>query len=444
MRKKLFLVFIFIGFYSFSQTRTLSLSECYSVAKNNNLIIKNGIKDSLISAVNVRKAKDRFLPAATFSGANSYDLGTAINPSSNIRENRNRNSITGNFNFNWTVFNGFKRKLDVDVQKLNQDVVQEANKRTLRDIYLQILEVYTDLLIADEQIKVQENNAKINNTIIDIVKYRIEKGDEIKINLKNLEARKLKTDIDIRKYRNEKELLYYNLKSLLNIGDNFEIQNIDIDVDAEVMKEVETNLDNILSFPEIRIINLALEKEQRNQKMLQNSYMPKISLGYNFNSFYSHILGETDVLTSGGRVIDDNYTFFEQLKNNKNHYLALNVSVPIFSQFQNKRDREISKIEVEKLNNDLLRKKDEITNTVNRFKRDLETSYQELDYEKNYMNVLVELLDINKEKYKLGIIPLYELERFSNEYENEKVNFLQTKIKTFYLYNYLKVYFVPN
>lgn len=440
MTKSLYLVFFFISFCSFSQIKTLSLSECYSIAKTNNLVIKNGLKDSLISLHNIQKSKDKFLPTAAFSGTNSYDLGSAINPSSNIRENRNRNSITGSFSFNWTIFNGFKRKLDVDVQKLNQYTINEANTKNIRDIYSQILEIYTDILIANEQIKVQENNRKLNKSIIEIAKFRIEKGDEIKINLKNLEAKDLKTDIETKKFITDRQLLFFNLKNLINTDEDFEIQNIDLNIDSDSIEVFTNNLNYISSLPEIRLINLALEKEQKNQKILRYNYLPKISLGYNFNSFYSHILGEDNVLTSGGNIIDDNYTFLNQLKNNKNHYIALNISVPIFSQFQNTRDKEISRIEVEKLNNDLLRKKNEIENTITKYKKDIETSYQELNYEKNYIQVLTELLDVNKEKYRLGIIPLYELERFSYEYEKEKIEFLQTKIKAFYLYNYLKIY----
>lgn len=440
MKKSLFFVFFFFAFYSFSQIKTLSLSECYNIAKSNNLIIKNGLKDSIISLHTIQKSKDRYLPTATFNGTNSYDLGSAINPSSNIRENRNRNSITGSFNFNWTIFNGFKRKLDVDVQKLNQNTINEANKKNVRDIYSQILEIYTDILIANEQIKVQENYRKLNKSIIEIAKFRIEKGDEIKINLKNLEAKDLKTDIETKKFLTDRELLFFNLKNLLNTDEDFEIQNIDLNIDSDSIEVFTNNLNYISSLPEIRLINLALEKEQKNQKILRYNYLPKISLGYNFNSFYSHILGEDNVLISGGNIIDDNYTFFNQLKNNKNHYIALNISVPIFSQLQNMRDKEISRIEVEKLNNDLLRKKNEIVNTITKYKKDIETSYQELNYEKNYIQVLTELLDVNKEKYRLGIIPLYELERFSYEYEKEKNEFLQTKIKAFYLFNYLKIY----
>lgn len=443
MKRSLIVVFFFISFCSFSQIKTFSLSECYSIAKSNNLAVKNGIKDSLIGLRTIQKSKDRYLPTGTFSSTNSYDLGSAINPSSNIRENRNRNSITGSFNFNWTIFNGFKRKLDVDVQKLNQNTINETNKKNLRDIYSQILETYTDILIANEQIKVQENNIKLNNSIIEIAKFRIEKGDEIKINLKNLEAKNLKTNIDKKKIINDRELLFFNLKNLLNNNEDFEIQNIDANIDSDSVEILTNSLNYVSSLPEVKLINLALEREQKNQKILQYNYLPKISLGYNFNSFYSHILGEDNVLISGGNIIDDNYTFFNQLKNNKNHYIALNISVPVFSQFQNTRDKEISKIEVEKLHNELLRKKNEIVNTIAKFKKDIETSYQELSYEENYIQVLTELFDINKEKYRLGIIPLYELERFSNEYEKEKNDFLQTKIKTFYLYNYLKIYLLP-
>ena len=83
MYNKLFLIFFFTSTLLFSQTKKVSLFECFDIAKNNNLIIRNGLKDSLRNVFNIKKAKDKYLPIATISGTNSYDFGTAINPSSN-------------------------------------------------------------------------------------------------------------------------------------------------------------------------------------------------------------------------------------------------------------------------------------------------------------------------------------------------------------------------
>lgn len=436
LKVRFFWFFFFFSIFSFSQKKIFSLDECFVIATKNNYDFKNSKLDSLRSSLRILQSKGEFLPTGVIGVSNNYDFGTTINPSSNIREPRNRNTTSGTFSVNWVVFDGLKRIYGLRISKLNHLIEIENSKKIKAEIFTNILNSYTDVLFNNELELIEKNNLIRNQQLLDFVNEKINLGSEIKVNYQAIETRILKTKLNINKFRNESELSSLNLASLLGIDESIEIKKIDSILNNE--KSPNFNFDSI---PEIRILKLSMDKELLNFKSIKSNYYPRISFRYSINSFYSHTLGKDDVLSSGGDIIDSNYNFIDQFNGNKGHYLGINLSLPIFGQFKNSTNSKISKYQSEKLKNDYENRKKELNHYFKKLEKEILIAKEEYEYQQKYLTSLNEVLVINEEKYKLGLVSLFDLDNLYKDYEVEQINLLNLKVRYFYTQKILEISF---
>ena len=67
-----------------------------------------------------------------------------------------------------------------------------------------------------------------------------------------------------------------------------------------------------------------IENALLSTEISKSGYLPTVTFGYGFNT-----------AANFSNLSDDN-SFFQQINDNKGHNLNLNVSIPIFSRYQNK------------------------------------------------------------------------------------------------------------
>lgn len=433
-KTRLFWCFSLISLFSYSQKKSFSLEDCFTTASKNNYDFKNSTLDSLKSSVRILQSKGEFLPTGTFGASNNYDFGTTINPSSNIREPRNRNTTSGTFSVNWVLFEGMKRIYDLRTSKLNHLIDVENGKKIKSEIFTTILDSYTDILYNNGLESIEKSNLIRNQKLLDFVNEKINLGVEIKVNAQLIETRILKSQLNINKYKNQSDLSKLNLASLMGTDEAIEIQKIDSILNVQNSAQI-----NYDSLPEIKILKLYKDKEILNYKSIKSNYFPRIALRYSINSFYSHTLGKDDVLSSGGDIIDSNYNFIDQFNGNKGHYLGVNLTLPVFGQLKNSTNSKISKYQFERLNNDYENRKKELSNYFTKLDKEITIAKEEFEYQQNYLNSLNQMMVINEEKYKLGMLSLYDLDNFYKDYEVEQINLLNLQVRYFYSQKILEI-----
>lgn len=433
--------FILFSSFTFSQTTINSLEDCFKIVNENNIQVQNSILDTLKTSLKIKQSKNSYLPTASFSLSHNYDFGTAINPSTNIRESRNRSSTQGTISVDWAFFEGFKRKHNTDIQKLNHLIVLEETKKIKRDIYLQILDIYSSILLNRETLNVEQLQLNRNKEALQYVNEKIIQGVEIKINSKILETKILRNELNIKNINNEYDYLLIKLKGILNINSELLIENMDNLLLEESIDDY-SKKDIIDSFPELKELQYEIEIEKNNLEIIKSNYYPRISLRYGLNSFYSHILGERDILMSGNEILDPNYNIFDQFNNNKNHYLGVSLALPLFSRFDNKINTQLTQLNIQELDNIYNQRKYEIQNQIEQFNKEIENLDNEYSYQTEYLKELGEVLIINQEKYKLGIISLYDLDNFLTELEVEEKKLIQILLEHYYKVKALEIYFL--
>lgn len=343
MKRKVLAVLLYIiTVYSVSAQETWTLQRCLETGLKNNLDFKLQQLEVLSAQTTSRSALMEFLPSVGFTGNHSYSIGSTIDPATNNRVSSTIQS--DNFSINTTMdivnFNNFTlaRRNRIAVLKARAD--KEAAES---EYSLSVLENYFNILYTQELLEIQLGqfeNAKFNLA-------RIEKeaslGSKAKSDLYDMQVVYAQEENAITETR---QLLYnqkLTLLQLLNVSgvSPDSIMLAPASLSETVAKPVDEVFKNALAaFPKVRAAELQEAVSAKEVIMRRNGYLPVISAFYSYSSFYYRPLDQP------GQVSVN--PFWTQLNDNKNHYVGLQVTLPIFNGFRSRRDVKLAKLEQQK------------------------------------------------------------------------------------------------
>lgn len=331
-------ILIFLQLVSFvqfanGQKTTWSLQDCMNVGLENSI----ALKIQKLEVKRTQKARssmlEELLPTVNLFGSQSYNFGSTIDPSTNGRVSSNiqydnfyMNAQMNLLDFS-TIAKTQKSKLEIELAKADQEVIENEYK-------LQILESYFQALFTQELVEIQKQ--QLENTRFNI--ERISK--EVKI------GSKPKSDYyDIQFAFGQEELQLLQTKQLLAIQltELFQLLNYG-EISVAVIKLQNTFGESLISEstltnPKIKaaVISNKTAKKELNIQKAQN--LPSLTTFYQLSSFYYKPLNRSD-----GSVVN----FSDQMGNNKNQQLGMQLLIPVFNGFKNSRAVSAAKIDIEK------------------------------------------------------------------------------------------------
>ncbi|HOD09233.1 MAG TPA: TolC family protein [Flavobacterium sp.] len=335
MNKKAFLlVFIYTFCFSvFGQDNSWPLQKCIDEAMKNSIEIK-------ISQLQVKKSQklhnsiaNQMLPTVSFTGNQSYNFGSTIDPSTNGRVSSNiqNDNFYLNAQMNVIDFRAFAnaQKTKIDIEKAKADLAVIEN-----EYQLQIVESYYQALFTQELLKIQKQQFKNSEFNLNRIQKEVEIGSKPQSDLYDMQLNFTQEEVKIL----ETEQLFLIQKKQL-----FQLMNVENTSIAEVVLEHFVNNNSIENSFENNPKIIAAElnyKGNLNETRLQKAdNLPSLTTFYGFSTFYYKPLNQPDV------VVDN---FNKQISDNKNHQLGLQLNVPIFNGFRNSRRVSATKIEAEK------------------------------------------------------------------------------------------------
>jgi len=335
MNKKAFLlVFIYTFCFSvFGQDNSWPLQKCIDEAMKNSIEIK-------ISQLQVKKSQklhnsiaNQMLPTVSFTGNQSYNFGSTIDPSTNGRVSSNiqNDNFYLNAQMNVIDFRAFAnaQKTKIDIEKAKADLAVIEN-----EYQLQIVESYYQALFTQELLKIQKQQFKNSEFNLTRIQKEVEIGSKPQSDLYDMQLNFTQEEVKIL----ETEQLFLIQKKQL-----FQLMNVENTSIVEVVLEHFVNNNSIENSFENNPKIIAAElnyKGNLNETRLQKAdNLPSLTTFYGFSTFYYKPLNQPDV------VVDN---FNKQISDNKNHQLGLQLNVPIFNGFRNSRRVSATKIEAEK------------------------------------------------------------------------------------------------
>ena len=416
MNKKAFLlVFIYTFCFSvFGQDNSWPLQKCIDEAMKNSIEIK-------ISQLQVKKSQklhnsiaNQMLPTVSFTGNQSYNFGSTIDPSTNGRVSSNiqNDNFYLNAQMNVIDFRAFAnaQKTKIDIEKAKADLAVIEN-----EYQLQIVESYYQALFTQELLKIQKQQFKNSEFNLTRIQKEVEIGSKPKSDLYDMQLNFTQEEVKIL----ETEQLFLIQKKQL-----FQLMNLENTSIAEVVLEHFVNNNSIEnSFennPKIIAAELNYKGNLNETKLQKADNLPSLTTFYGFSTFYYKPLNQPDV------VVDN---FNKQISDNKNHQLGLQLNVPIFNGFRNSRRVSATKIEAEKSKFVIEQEKLKIKNQI-----DIETqnkiNLEQLETKLAQMKIFADAsFRTSQSKFTSGVIDAVVFSAVKNQLLSTEYDLLKNQLQ---------------
>lgn len=319
-----------------------TLQNCIDHALQHNIQIQKNRLSEKTSQQTTAESKAALLPSlsASLSEAVAYrpfqkQGGSFVNGS--VTSSTSNNTIAnGNYGVNasWTIWNGNQNRNTIKSSQISEQIASLQTQQTANSIQEQIAQLYVQILYTQEAVKTNEKLLENDEQLLRRGQELLHNGKATQADVAQLQAQVDNGKYDVVNSRTQIASYKMQLRQLLQLSDtvDFNIQTPE-SLDSQLINYIPT-IDNVyqaalVSRPEIKSSQLAIEQSDLDVKIAKGAYSPTISLTAGLSD--SHMTGT-------GQNIGN------QLRDNFDGQIGVNISIPIFDNRKRKTTLEKAKI----------------------------------------------------------------------------------------------------
>lgn len=460
--KKLILLTCLVGnFGVFGQSavqgngkiRTLNLIEAVDIAYQNNLTIKTSQINLENSELDLKQAKNNFLPSINGNINEAGSFGRSLNPFTNTYDPRNINYNNLNISANFLLFNGGNLKNSKSAAEYNLKASEKDLEDVKNNIGLQVALAYLNILNAEDQLAVAEAQTQITQLQIERTQKLVDAGTLPNTNLLELKAQLASELSNVINFKGTLDINKLTFIQLLNEPSIQDIKLERMNVPVPNASAYENKLEEVFqaalaSQPIIQSAKFRVIGAEKNYQVARSLILPTLSLGSSWSANQSNALkeriyegiesvdfGNVEVLGnvfpvklqqpvySTGSTIG----YFDQLKQTNNKVISLNLRIPIFAQGNNK--TQIKKANLQKINAE-----NEAQKVYQTLRQNIEQAYiNMINSAKNYEAVNTQVISLQEafraaeSSYNVGAIDFVSYNLQKTNLDKAKLNLIQAK-----------------
>ncbi len=443
MMKKLFITLLvtFCLAFSLNAQRRLTLEECINIALDNNINIKTARNNAISAKAGYTQSKLNFLPSISAGASHRWSEGLSFDQTSGGLVNATTLSGGGSINANMTIFNGFSNALNVDQRKLQYEAAEQAIESNIQFTEAQVVGSFLQLIVAKEQLKIAEQTLELLNEQLGQQEKRQSAGVGNMEQVYNFKSRVAQQKLLIVNQENSLATAELTLIQLLLLDStqDYEFAGITTD-DAELESNIETYgsvFDRALAYsPSLKSSQYTLEASKKSSKSAEYAWMPSLTLNGSWSTGWSSNVRKFARDGNGDLILDpvtnrptdigvqDLSTQFE---NNVSKSASLNLSIPLFTRFQNRTGFQQARIQVlnSELNYELA--KNNLTNQVQQAYLNLVNAQTQYTATKESLINLNTAFEFAKNRYDNGTIDFVTYLQSLNGKNNGELQLVQSK-----------------
>ena len=389
-----------------------SLHDCIDYALEHNIQVKRSKVSKLSADEDVQQSKAQLFPSLSAGVSQNY----TNYPSSDVTTN---NSYSGSYNVsaNWRLFDGGRRTNSIKQSEIRQDINELLIQQSENDIRLAIIQAYMQVLYAKESVRTNENTVDVSKAQRDRGEELLRAGSVSRVDLAQLESQ----------YSSDK----YRLVSSQTNLDNYILQ-------LKQLLEFDINNEIVVGMPELTVESIMVPLPDKGT--IYNtalSVMPEVK-----NSELNIIISELEIKKAragllpslsmnaaigSGHASGMDIGFSDQMWNRFNENIGLTLSIPIYSNRDNK--TAINKARLASITSEL-----DLINTQKQLLKTVESIYLDAISAQNQYLAAIEQVKYVEESYglieeqfSLGMKNTLELLTAKNDFLNAQQSLLQAK-----------------
>lgn len=418
---------IFVSVNCLSQTK-LTWSDATSLLYTNSISLKQAELRELIAKNSVEISRGSMYPNLYFNANNQHTLGMIFDQISGklITGNEWSNYATGTLGTSIVLYQGGQKQNALKTEQIKLELAALDKERLVRELQLQLLEVFTQALInrdlweaAQSQMKFAEQQLQQEGTLVEI-------GKRTLIDYSQAKAKYANDKVNAVTSKNAFDISILKLKQLLELELSEEIILV---APEELIIETLVPTYALNNDPYLNILDKQLELGEIQIKSTRSTYFPTITLnggyGTNFSSQRKNFMtGET-------------ISFWSQINQNRTFSGSLVLTVPIFDGFRTKFNVKNARLNQENLLYEKKRIRRERLRTISQSVMEYQGTIEELEavqanYDANKINY-----DAINERYKVGKSSSIDLYKALTEFNISEFRLITSKYSMFYKREFL-------
>jgi outer membrane protein len=348
---RMLLVVLFMYNFVSGQENYWPLTKCMETALQNNIEIKIRQLEIKRTEKSQNSVLNRLLPIINLSGEQSYNFGSTIDPSTNGRVSSNiqNDNFYLNARTNLIDFSAFanakKDKINIELAKVDKEVIENEYK-------LQLLESYYQALYTQELLKIQKEQFKQAVFNLDRITKEVAVGSkpqsdlyDMQLSFSEEENRNLETE----------QLFGIKKMQLFQLMNATDVLTDTVVLEFDFQENSSNNTVKELFNPKIKRAELQFENSLKSIGLERANNLPTLSAFYGYSTFYYKNINEVSLKSSD---------FLNQLQDNKSQQVGMQLAVPVFNGFRNNKKISASKIETEKAKQVIEQEKQQLDNQI--------------------------------------------------------------------------------
>ena len=402
-----------------------TLKNCIDYALTQNIQLKKSKIALESSQVDSKSARAKLFPSLSFGSTQQY-INTPF-PEGNSLDNyvvtgskgSSKNSYTGNYSLrsSMTLYNGGKLRNNIKSSKLQEQVQQYSVEEEIDNIETSITESFLQILYAQESVKINEETVALSKLQCERGKALLEAGSISQSDYAQLESQYSSDKYQLVLSQTTLESNIQTLKQLLEM-DMTETLSISTpileahDVLTPLPGKEEVYQSALNFIPSIQSGKLGIDIAKLEHKNAKAGYYPTLDLSASVGT--GHISGS-----------DSN--FGQQMKNKLNESIGLTLSIPIFSNRENKSAVEKAKLQISEAELEYLNAQKELQKTIEDIYLDATSSQAQYAAAIEQVKASKTSYNLAQEQFNLGMKNTVELLTEKNNFLSAQQEMLQAK-----------------
>ncbi|MDR0429434.1 MAG: TolC family protein [Tannerellaceae bacterium] len=408
-----------------TRVKRWTLQECIDYALEQNIQVKKSKVALLSGGEDTKNAQARLFPS--LSASVSQNL---VNyPSGNVATN---NSYTGNYgvNANWTLFDGNRRTNTIKQQEIYDEINHLNVEQSENDIRISLVQAYMQVLYASEAVRINENTVEVSKAQHDRAGELFKAGSISRVDLAQMESQYSTDNYQLVVARTTLDNYKLQLKQLLelDITEEMEIVIPELthhDVLTPLPAKELVYATSLAVMPEVKSSELNRDVTSLEIKKAKAGYYPTLSLNAGIGA---------------GHVSGNNFSFGNQMWDRFNESVGLTISIPVYSNRDNKTAVNKAKYAATTSQLDLLNTQKALLRTVEGIYLDATSSQNQYLSAAERVKYIEKSFKLTEEQFFLGMKNTLELLTEKNNLLNAQQQELQSKYMAIMSIQLLNIY----
>lgn len=301
-----------------------TLSQCIDHAIENNITIKRQEANVKSQEISLNSAKSSRLPGVNASAGQNFNFGRGLTID-NTYINSNTQSTGFNIGADLPIYSGGQIANNIKARKLDLLAAMSDLEYAKEHISIQVASAYLEALFQKDLLEVSEQQAQLSKEQERRIEALFANGKCAETELAEIRATVANDELSLTQQQNSYTLALLTLSQLLELPtpEGFDIAKPEaVDLGGMVLAHPdEIYAEAVMTKPQIEAENIRLQSAERNIRIAQSGYYPKVNFGTGIGTNYYKASGRTSP------------SFVDQMRDNLNNSISLSLSVPIFNRF---------------------------------------------------------------------------------------------------------------